>query len=378
MNITRIASLTAILAATIAEGTVRLSFTENYTPPLADTKAHPDLFIHLDASNLGTMSYDVDANGNLRLSSIADPRDNGFYASNWISQAASNRATIRPCALNGRSVLDFGEYRNAASAADLRWSFGGSITNCSNAERDAFIVYANRDDSHYADPFTDYNYTSHTWHSGEEYTLFCTNANSTAHLNLTSAQNIFIDGVKTGNLVSYPNGYHLLWVHNAGGNTLSLNGVGARKNEPQGGMLIAEIYVFCQNIWGTSHPNTITNHLMKKWGIGDVEPYAPPSLSGLTAAMDANGKLDSLALAGGVLAPGNGGAATISLPSGFVPRTGDYPLLTGATLAEGAEAALASWSVSFTPAVEAKAMLAVEDDDVVLRVLPSHTVIYMR
>ena len=378
MNITRIATLSTILAATMAEGTVRLSFTENYTPPAADAKnkAHPDLFIHLDASNFETMSYDADANGNLRLASIADPRDNGFYASNSISQAASSRATIRPCALNGRSVLDLGEFDNVSSAADLRWCYGGSYTNC-RSEIDAFIVYANRDEGHYADPFTDYNGSNSTWQNGGDKTLFSTNSPKAAD-NLLRTQQIFIDGVQTGNGVPFPSGYHLLYVHNYSGWTLPLHGVGAHRNMRQGGMLVAEVYVFCQNVWGTSYPNAITNHLMKKWGLGGVEPYAPPSLSGLTAAMDANGKLDSLALAGGVLAPGNGGAATISLPSGFVPRTGDYPLLTGATLAEGAEAALASWTVSFTPAVEAKAMLAVEDDDVVLRVLPSHTVIYMR
>lgn len=373
MNITRIASLTAILAATIAEGTVRLSFTENYTPPAADE--HSGLFIHIDASDLSMASYDADINGNLRLASIADPRGNGLYASN--SLAPYNKATIKPCALNGRSVLDLGALKNAASAADLRWFREGAYANCNN-EIDAFIVYANRTAGEYADPFSHYGSTSFMWRNGGEYTLFYTNENGKAADNLTKATNIFIDGEKTGNLVKYPDGFHLMYVHNNSGWPLTINGVGADRNILQGGMLVAEIYVFNANVFNSNVHTALMPHLMKKWGIGDVEPYAPPSLSGLTAAMDANGKLDSLALAGGVLAPGIGGAATISLPSGFVPRTGDYPLLTGATLAEGAEAALASWSVSFTPAVEAKAMLAVEDDDVVLRVLPSHTVIYMR
>ena len=57
-----IATFSAITAPFTAEGTVRLSFTENYTPPEADSDAK--LFIHIDASDLSTASYDADANGN--------------------------------------------------------------------------------------------------------------------------------------------------------------------------------------------------------------------------------------------------------------------------------------------------------------------------
>lgn len=93
--------------------------------------------------------------------------------------------------------------------------------------------------------------------------------------------------------------------------------------------------------------------------------------------MDSTGVLEGLTF-DGALAFAPNGTATISLPEGFKPAPGDYPLVTGATLAEGAEAALASWTVAFSPAVEAKAKLAVDDGNVVLRVLPSQTVIYIR
>ena len=367
-----IATFSAITAPFTAEGTVRLSFAENYTPPAADE--HSGLFIHIDASDLSMASYDADMNGNLRLASIADPRGNGLYASN--SLAPYNKATIKPCALNGRSVLDLGALKNAASAADLRWFREGAYANCNN-EIDAFIVYANRTAGEYADPFSHYGSTSFMWRNGGEYTLFCTNAAGKAHDNLTKATNIFIDGEKTGNLVKYPDGFHLMYVHNNSGYSLSLNGVGADRNILQGGMLVAEIYVFNANVFNSKVHEDLMPHLMKKWGIGSVESYAPPSLSGIMASMDASG-LESLALAGGSLAPGNGGTATISVPAGFAPRSGDYPLLTGSALAPNAETAFSSWTVAFSPASDAKAKLAVVNGDVVLRVFPSATVIYMR
>ena len=180
-----IAFAAAALAAIAAEGTVRLSFTENYTPPAADSDAK--LFIHIDASDLSTASYDADANGDLRLASIVDPRGNGLYASN--SLAPYNKATIRPCALNGRSVLDLGECGNTSQAADLRWCFGGSYTNCT-AEKDYAIVYANRDEGQYADPATRYDW-SNMWRSGEDHTIFSTNSTAKAADNLTKATNIF-------------------------------------------------------------------------------------------------------------------------------------------------------------------------------------------
>ena len=366
------AALAVVAAPFISEGTVRLSFTENYTPPSADE--HSGLFIHIDASDLSMASYDADINGNLRLASIADPRGNGLYASN--SLAPYNKATIKPCALNGRSVLDLGALKNAASAADLRWFREGAYANCNN-EIDAFIVYANRTAGEYADPFSHYGSTSFMWRNGGEYTLFCTNATGKAHDNLTKATNIFIDGEKTGNLVKYPDGFHLMYVHNSSGYSLPLNGVGAERNILQGGMLVAEIYVFDANVFNSKVHEDLMPHLMKKWGVGDVEPYAPPALSGITASMNANG-LESLALAGGALAPGNGGTATISVPAGFAPREGDYPLLTGASLSEDAAAALETWTVTFSPAIDAAAKLAVSNGNVVLRVMPKATVISMR
>ncbi len=369
-----IASVAAALAAVIvpftSEGTVRLSFTENYTPPVADSETR--LFIHIDASDLSKASYDADANGDLRLASIADPRDNGFYASN--SLAPYNKAIIRPCALNGRSVLDLGEFGNTAKAADLRWCYSGSYTNC-NAEKDYAIVYANRDEGQYADPAAIYAWNN-MWHSGGKFTIFSTNATFCAHQNLTKATNIFVDKEQTGNGVPYPSGYHVLFVHNWGGNTLPLHGVGARNGTLIGGMLIAELYVVERTLPDATR-DALRTHLMKKWGIGDVEPYAPPALSSITASMNASG-LESLAIAGGALAPGNGGTATISVPAGFEPSDGDYPLLTGASLSESAEAALETWTVDFSPAIETRAKLAVANGDVVLRVMPKATVISMR
>lgn len=374
MTRNRIAFVAAALAAVIvpftSEGTVRLSFTENYTPPEADSDAK--LFIHIDASDLSTASYDADANGNLRLASIADPRGNGLYASN--SLAPYNKATIRPCVLNGRSVLDLGECGNTSQAADLRWCFGGSYTNCT-AEKDYAIVYANRDEGQYADPATRYDW-SNMWRSGEDHTIFSTNSNAKAADNLTKATSIFVDGQQTGNGVPYPSGYHVLFVHNFNGYTLPLYGVGARNGTLRGGMLIAELYVLERTLPDATR-DALRTHLMKKWGIGSVEPYAPPALSGITASMGPSG-LESLALAGGSLAPGNGGTATISVPAGFAPRSGDYPLLTGSVLAPNAETAFSSWTVAFSPASDAKAKLAVVNGNVVLRVFPSATVIYMR
>jgi hypothetical protein len=360
----------------------RLAFTENYTPPAADSSKY--LFIHIDASKFGTMSYDADANGDLRLASIADPRGNGLYASNSMAQtgqAPYNKAKILPCALYGRSVLDLGPYNSYAAAADLRWCYNGAFKNCGNEVAFA-IVYANRDEGIYADPASDYNAANATWQSGGEYTLFSTN-DPKAHENLQNAAFISIDGVQRSNTAGpYPSGYHVMYVVNKGPAwPLPLHGIGAHRNLCQGAMLVAEAYVFTNNTSTTpltdAQRNALITHLKKKWGIGDGEHYAPPALSGITASMNANG-LESLALAGGVLAPGNGGTATISVPAGFTPRAGDYPLLTGANLSDSTEAALETWTVDFSPAIEARAKLAVANGDVVLRVLPRGMILIVR
>ena len=100
-------------------------------------------------------------------------------------------------------------------------------------------------------------------------------------------------------------------------------------------------------------------------------------VSSLAANMGANGVLECLTV-NGALAFAPNGTATISLPAGFEPAPGNYPLVTGANLAEGTAETLRNWTVVFSPEVDVKAKLAVANGDVVLCVMPKATLIYIR
>lgn len=385
---------------------VRFSFADTAASarPALDTSSKT--WIHIDASDLSTVSYAADANGDLRVSSIADPRGNGKAAANPYSGA---KPVLRVAAQNGRNVIDLG--RNGTSEASaLCWYTDGTVSKCTS-EISAAIVYANRDDDYYADPFSTFNSGNSTWISGGADSIF----GATACQQARDGTPIYIDGgaARSSADGGYPSGFHLLWINNAHGWTQALNGVGANKtnNGAGGGMLFAEIYVFSSTP-SAAERDEASAYLMKKWGIGG-QSFDPPAISSvsaasggtvvldtpvsatalsgagtiraasvsgvssLAAAMDENGVLEGLTF-DGALAFASNGTATISLPAGFKPAPGNYPLVTGADLAEGTAETLGTWTVAFSPAVDAIARLVVEDGNVVLMVLPRATILYVR
>lgn len=385
--------------------TVRFSLAEDSDGDLP--ALFSEAFIHIDASDLSTVSYAADASGDLRVSSIADPRVNGLSAANPYSGTA--KPILRLGARNGRNVIDLGQ-NGTAEASALRWHRNGAAISCGN-EVAALIVYANRDEGYYADPFSTFGSGNTTWRAGGASAIFDPDV---AQNPQATKGTLFLDGASVANTAGgYPSGFHVLSLQNGSGWGNNISGVGANKinNGVGGGMVLAEILVFTNSISATKRDAAIT-HLMKKWGIGG-QSFDPPVISSVSAAsggtvvldtpvnaatlsgsgtiraasvsgvsslaanMDANGVLECLTV-DGALAFAPNGTATISLPAGFKPAPGNYPLVTRANLAEGTAETLRNWSVVFSPEVDAMARLVVEEGNVVLVVLPRATVLYVR
>ena len=401
------ASTPASIAAT--EGTVQMSFVDDAVRPALDTSSKT--FIHIDASDLATVSYATDANGSKRVSKIADPRDNGLYAASPTTSGPGwgcKKPTLRVGALNGRNVLDLGEH-GSSDASCVRW-WNGSGTTSPN-EYAALIVYANRDEGYYADTFSTFGYGNKTWNNGGANAIFDPdNAAPQA-----TAATLYLDGTNRTNAAGgYPSGFHVLYMRNGSGWGNNISGVGLCNNngDAGGGMLLAEIYVFTTEPTAAERDEAIA-YLMKKWGIGG-QSFAAPSVGSISAAAGAKVKLDttvaaaSLSGAGTVEAPcltnvtaiaatvtgagttecltvdgevalGGNGTATVTFAPGTSAEIGFYPILNASSFAAGTDATLRDWTISILDAPRnVKGRLVVRDGAICLEVIPSGTMLIFR
>ena len=402
------ASTPASIVAT--EGTVQMSLVDDAARPALDTSSKT--FIHIDASDLSTVSYTTDANGSKRVSKLADPRGNGLYA----AVPASNNPgygcalpTLRVGALNGRNVLDLGEH-GSSDASCVRWWNGSSTT--SPNELAALIVYANRDEGYYVDSFSTFGWGNKTWHNGGANAIF--DPDKAVNPQATAAT-LYLDGVSRSNTNGgYPSGFHVLYMKNGSGWGNNISGVGldSNNNYVGGGMLLAEIYVFT-TVPTDAERNEAIAYLMKKWGIGG-QSFAAPSVGSISAAAGATVKLGtpvaatSLSGAGTVEAPcltnvtaiaatvtgagttecltvdgevalGANGTATVTFASGTSAEIGFYPILNASSFADGTAATLQSWTFDAVDAPRnVKGRLVVRDGAICLEVFPSGTMLIFR
>ena len=403
------ASTPANIVAT--EGTVQMSFVDDAERPALDTAEKT--LIHIDASDLATVSYTTAANGSKRVSKIADPRGNGLYAA---VPASGNPGygcalpTLRVDGLNGRNVLDLGAH-GTSDASCIRWWNGSGVYNITS-EKAALIVYANRDEGYYADSFSTFGYGNKTWNNGGANAIFDpVNAENPQ----ATAATLYLDGVKRSNTDGgYPSGFHVLYMQNGSGWGHNISGVGLYNNNGNagGGMLLAEIYVFSTAPSATERNEAIT-YLMKKWGIGG-QSFAAPSVGSISAAAGAKVKLGttvaatSLSGAGTVEAPcltnvtaiaatvtgagttecltvdgevalGANGTATVTFAPGTSAEIGFYPILNASSFADGTDATLRDWTVGTVDAPRnVKGRLVVRDGAICLEVFPSGTLLIFR
>ena len=400
------------IAAT--EGTVQMSFVDDAARPALDTSSKT--FIHIDASALSTVTYTTDPNGDKRVTRVYDPRGNGMYAaipSSYIGggdYTACKRPILRVGRLNGRNVLDLGE-NGSSDVSCIRW-WDASGERFQGASVGALIVYANRDEGYYADPFSAVRAGYKTWRSGGDAAIFDPQV---AQYPQATEATLYLDGESRANTAGgYPSGFHVLYMQNGRGWGHELSGLGANKdnNGPGGGMLVAEMYVFT-NAPSASERTEAIAYLMKKWGIGG-QSFAAPSVGSISAAAGAKVKLDttvaaaSLSGAGTVEAPcltnvtaiaatvtgagatecltvdgevalGGNGTATVTFASGTSAEIGFYPILNATSFAAGTDATLRDWTISILDAPRnVKGRLVVRDGAICLEVFPSGTMLIFR
>ena len=231
---------------------------------------------------------------------------------------------------------------------------------------------------------------------------------------------IYIDGTSKGQGkeegTQMPSGFHVVAMNTGRGWSNRIEGVANLKSSADscGGMLLCEVYVFSA---GQSEANisAATEYLMKKWGIGGKKfDTVTPELSSISAAKGGTVKLAmavnaaTLSGVGTIDAPVVGGvsaidatlfadrvegptvAGTLSLaPIGTVnltlaegvakPKTGVYPIVSGATLAADTAEKLANWTLNVVPAVKSRGLrLKVVDGAICLDVSPSGMTIIIR
>ena len=403
------AATPARIAAT--EGTVQMSFADDAAKPTLDTS--DKTAIHIDVSDLTTVSYMTDANGDMRVSRIGDPRGNGKYAAVPSSSDPGHGCkmpVLRVGTLNGRNVLDLGGH-GTADASCIRWWNGSNIYNI-GSETAALIVYANRDEGYYADSFSTFGWGNKTWNTGGEDAIFDPNAAANPQ---ATAATIYMDGVnRTNTAGGYPSGFHVFYMANGSGWGNNISGVGltGNNNAAGGGMLLAEIYVFTTAPSAAERDEAIA-YLMKKWGIGG-QSFAAPSVGSISAAAGAKVKLGttvaaaSLSGAGTVEAPGltnvtaiaatvtganttecltvdgevalgANGTATVTFAPGTAAEIGFYPILNASSFAAGTAETLRDWTVAAVDAPRnVKSRLVVCDGAICLEIMPSGTVLIFR
>ncbi|MBO7687993.1 MAG: hypothetical protein J6V72_16520 [Kiritimatiellae bacterium] len=403
------AATPASIAAT--EGTVQMSFADDAAKPTLDTS--DKTAIHIDVSDLTTVSYMTDANGDMRVTRIEDPRGNGKYAavpSSTDPGHGCKMPVLRVGTLNGRNVLDLGGH-GTADASCIRWWNGSNIYNI-GSETAALIVYANRDEGYYADSFSTFGWGNKTWNTGGEDAIFDPNAAANPQ---ATAATIYMDGVnRTNTAGGYPSGFHVFYMANGSGWGNNISGVGltSNNNAAGGGMLLAEIYVFT-TAPSAAERNEAIAYLMKKWGIGG-QSFAAPSVGSISAAAGAKVKLGttvaaaSLSGAGTVEAPGltnvtvlaatvtgagttecltvdgevalgANGTATVTFAPGTSAEVGFYPVLNASSFVAGTAATLQDWAVATVDAPRnVKGRLVVRDGAICLEIIPSGTVVIFR
>lgn len=332
-------------------------------------------YIHLDASDFANTVYKVDAQGNLRVTALKDPRANGLTGERCNDgqgyYTASPDPILRLCRQNGRSVVDLGE-KDSAEGAHLRWALDG-VSKSYTAEKSALIVYANRDAGKYANPFATFGAGNKTWKNGGDAAIYDT-ADACDH---AKKGTLDIDGVKRANDADpYPDGYHVFYQGNMSGWTQNLSGIGTGDDNKSsaGGMLFCEIFVFPSTLSAAQRTET-SEYLMKKWGIGG-KSFTAQAFTSISAGKDAtvklgfgvntatlsgNGTFETPSVSGvsaittelsetsvlnvtGALTLADTGAITVTVPAGVKPAAGVYPILTAGTLDASAAAKLANWA----------------------------------
>ncbi|MBQ0032348.1 MAG: hypothetical protein KBT68_06065 [bacterium] len=343
--------------------------------------------------------WEQDAQGNLRVKSLKDPRDNGMTGERCNDGQGyyvnSPDPILRLCRQNGRNVVDLGE-KDSTEGAHLAWALNGVNTKYGQ-EKSALIVYANRDAGKYANPFSTFGSGNKTWKNGGDTAIYDT-ADACDHAKKGALD---IDGVNRANDVGpYPAGYHVLYQGNMNGWTQNLSGIGAGDNNTSsaGGMLFCEIFVFPNTLSAVQRTDA-SNYLMKKWGIGG-KAFTAQSFTSISAGKDATVKLgfgvNTAALSGngtfetpsvsgvsaittelsetsvlnvsGSVTLADTGTITVTVPAGVKPDEGIYPILTAGTPDASAAEKLKNWTVVL-PAVKGRTFaLKVVDGQICLEV----------
>ena len=331
-------------------------------------------YIHLDASDFANTVWEQDAQGNLRVKSLKDPRDNGMTGERCNDGQGyyvnSPDPILRLCRQNGRNVVDLGE-KDSAEGAHLRWALDG-VSQKYIKEASALIVYANRDAGKYANPFATFGAGNKTWKNGGDAAIYSSESERHA-----KEGTLDVDGVNRANDAGpYPDGYHVFYQGNMSGWTQNLSGIGTGDDNKSsaGGMLFCEIFVFPNTLSAAQRTET-SGYLMKKWGIGG-KSFSAQAFTSISAGKDAtvklgfgvntatlsgNGTFEAPSVSGvsaittelsetsvlnvtGALTLADTGTITVTVPAGVKPTAGVYPILTAGTPDASAAEKLANWT----------------------------------